>query len=113
MAASKPIRPRSSEAETQEVLMSLDVEETLDSEVTLNTSDTGDTPEAENSKDDAVTFSDPVSKTPAGRKVKVCLNCNHSCSIGGIRYNFEKGKSVNVPEGVKEILKRAGLLMPF
>ena len=59
-----------------------------------------------------VVFSD-VESTPAVRNVKVRLKRNHSCVIGGERYNFEGGKQVSVPENVKAILMRADLLLPL
>lgn len=60
-----------------------------------------------------VKFEDVVSKPAVAKNVKVCLKANHSCTIGGVRYHFEKGKQYNVPEGVKTILRQADLLMPL
>lgn len=60
-----------------------------------------------------VTFEDKSSKTPAEKNVKIRTRVNHTCSIGGVRYHFEKGKTVNVPESVKAILLQADLLMPL
>ena len=68
-------------------------------------------PEAETAPPEVV-FSD-VESTPAVRNVKVRLKRNHSCVIGGERYNFEGGKQVSVPENVKAILMRADLLLPL
>ena len=45
--------------------------------------------------------------------VRVMLNKDHRCSIGGEWYTFKKGKQYNVPENVKTILKRANLLLPL
>lgn len=71
-------------------------------------------PESTEEDTPEVTFdSEPSSKAPAERNVKVCLTSNHTCSIGGVRYYFEKGKPTNVPESVKAILKKAGLLAPI
>ena len=33
-----------------------------------------------------------------------------SCCIGGVWYNLEAGKEINVPSNVKQILASAGLL---
>lgn len=61
-----------------------------------------------------VTFnSDFTEKVPPERNVKVVLGCSHTCTIGGVRYHFEKGKQYNVPMNVKTILRQAGLLMPL
>lgn len=49
----------------------------------------------------------------AERLVRVMTNENHSCVIGGKRYNFVKGICQNVPANVKTILKRAGKLSPL
>lgn len=68
-------------------------------------------PESETAPPEVV-FSD-VESTPAPRNVKVRLKRNHSCVIGGERYNFEVGKQVSVPENVKAILMRADLLLPL
>ena len=47
------------------------------------------------------------------RSVKIRLRHNHSCSIGGTRYHFEKGKQYNVPLSVKEILLQSDMLSPL
>ena len=60
-----------------------------------------------------VTFEDKSTKTPAEKNVKIRTRVNHTCSIGGVRYHFEKGKVTNVPESVKAILLQADLLMPL
>ena len=80
-----------------------------------------DKAEVSESKEDAVetttptvTFEDKSSKkTPIEKNVKIRTKVNHSCCIGGVRYHFEKGKQVNVPESVKAILLQADLLMPL
>ena len=73
-------------------------------------------PETENKVEETnqtVTFEDKTTKTPIEKNVKIRTRVNHSCSIGGVRYHFEKGKTVNVPESVKAILLQADLLMPL
>lgn len=62
----------------------------------------------------AITFtaSDEVKVAPQ-RDVKIRMSVSHVCSIGGKRYSLEKGKTYNVPENVKSILLRAGLLLPL
>lgn len=74
-------------------------------------------PETENEKVEettpTVTFEDKSPNTPAEKNVKIRTRVNHTCSIGGVRYHFEKGKVTNVPESVKAILLQADLLMPL
>lgn len=61
-----------------------------------------------------VTFNEDKSKkSPIEKNVKIRTKVNHSCCIGGVRYHFEKGKQMNVPESVKAILLQADLLMPL
>lgn len=73
--------------------------------------DSGENPETAPPAE--VQFEDTQTKTAPERLVKVSLTENHTCSIGGERYHFVKGKQYNVPESVKTILKQAGLLMPL
>lgn len=44
------------------------------------------------------------------KNVKVKVRKDHSCCIGGVWYNLEAGKEINVPSNVKQILASAGLL---
>jgi hypothetical protein len=52
-------------------------------------------------------------KKPPEKNVKIRVKTNHTCSIGGVVYHFEKGKQVTVPENVKKILMESNLLMPI
>lgn len=45
--------------------------------------------------------------------VRILLNQDHKCNIGGNWYCFKKDKHYNVPENVKTILMRAGKLSPL
>lgn len=45
--------------------------------------------------------------------VKVKLNKDHRCYIGGEWYTFIAGKQYNVPSNVKDILIGANLLLPL
>ena len=72
-----------------------------------------ETTEVPDSKNEKVTFEDKSTKTPIEKNVKIRTRVNHTCSIGGVRYHFEKGKLTNVPESVKAILLQADLLMPL
>lgn len=67
----------------------------------------------ETSTENIVFNEEPETKVAPERSVKVVLNSNHSCTIGGAHYHFEKGKQYNVPSSVKSILMQAGLLMPL
>lgn len=44
------------------------------------------------------------------KNVKIRVVRNHRCTIGDTLYVFEVGKSYNVPDFVKDILKKADLL---
>lgn len=69
--------------------------------------------EEESKISEKITFNGEVPKVPVDKKVKVKLNRDHSCVIGGVRYNFKRGKQVDVPQGVKVILANAKLLAPL
>lgn len=45
--------------------------------------------------------------------VKVRMRTDHKCTIGGELYQLESGKVYTVPENVKRILNKAGLLSPL
>lgn len=62
-----------------------------------------------------ITFDAEEPKKPpveVTKRVKIATVKDHSCVIGGTHYHFEKDKVVSVPEHVKNILKKAGLLAP-
>lgn len=50
---------------------------------------------------------------PVTKNVKIVLNKNHKCNVGGNWYSFTANKQYIVPENVKNILKGAGLLAPL
>lgn len=54
-----------------------------------------------------------TAKPVEAKNVKVALNTNHRCYIGGHWYTFKEGVQYNVPVQVKEILKSAGKLAPL
>lgn len=54
-----------------------------------------------------------VVQKPAVKNVKILPKENHSCCIGGVRYFLKKGVQTNVPQEVKDILNKSGLLMPL
>lgn len=47
------------------------------------------------------------------KSVKIKMAMSHRCNIGGTVYNLEKGKTYVVPENVKHILSKSGLLLPL
>ena len=59
---------------------------------------------------DDVDINPDVEQKSAVKNVKILPCKNHSCSIGGVRYNLKKDVQTNVPVEVKEILRKAGLL---
>lgn len=80
------------EQETSEVDVTVpDVEEP---EVSVDTSSIDDSKKPEN-------------------MVKVRMRTDHKCTIGGELYQLESGKVYTVPENVKRILNKAGLLSPL
>lgn len=54
-----------------------------------------------------------INQKPIVKNVKILPKDNHTCCIGGVRYYLKKGVQTNVPTEVKEILNKAGLLMPL
>lgn len=46
-------------------------------------------------------------------KVKIRMRTDHKCTIGGELYQLEAGKTYTVPDSVKKILNKAGLLSPL
>lgn len=46
-------------------------------------------------------------------KVKIRMRVDHKCCIAMERYDLKAGKTYTVPENVKGILNRAGLLAPL
>lgn len=51
-----------------------------------------------------------INPQPKIKLVRVRMNDNLECSIGGINYQFEKDGEYEVPENVKRILLNAGYL---
>lgn len=53
-----------------------------------------------------------TAKKPNGN-VKIRMRVDHKCCIAMERYDLKEGKVYTVPENVKNILNRAGLLSPL
>lgn len=62
---------------------------------------------------DEVTVNKDIEQKPAVKNVKILPNTNHTCCIGGTRYFLKKGVQTVVPQEVKDILNKSGLLMPL
>ena len=98
-----PVDDAGTPTPSEEVTMIEPVEETVDAGENPETA-----PPVKIVEEEEVTIKDIPE-----RNVKVCLKANHSCSIGGTMYHFEKGKQYNVPISVKEILLQSDLLAPL
>ena len=93
---------------TEEVVETVEVEET-----------TVEVPEVEveePKKDDVVVDTESAnvnnSNKPNGN-VKIRMRVDHKCCIAMERYDLKAGKTYVVPENVKTILNKAGLLAPL
>lgn len=62
---------------------------------------------------DEITANVDLMQKPAVKNVKILPKCDHTCCIGGTRYFFKKGVQTNVPQEVKDVLNKSGLLMPL
>ena len=47
------------------------------------------------------------------KNVRVRANRDHRCFIGGELYDLKEGQCYNVPEFVKSVLNKAGILAPL
>lgn len=77
--------------------------------------DAGENPETAPPKEDedTITVSKPKSVPTKETTVQVATVTDHDCFIGGKAYHFKKGVPTSVPKPVKDILRRAGILMPL
>lgn len=85
-------------------------------ELTLNLSaETVEKIAKANEEIDSISFNSnlDVEETVAEHFVKIKVCKNHNCCIGSVHYQFVVGKQYNVPENVKRILLKAGLLAPL
>lgn len=60
-----------------------------------------------------VSVNPAIQQKPAVKMVKICPNTDHSCVIGGTRYYLRKDVQQIVPQEVKDILNKSGLLKPL
>lgn len=70
----------------------------------------------EEQDNDVIVDADSVEKftsTEEVKQVKIKMKEDHNCFIGGQWYNLKKNTTCNVPQNVKSILSKAGLLLPL
>lgn len=110
----KQFKPKTSGATVLDTSAPEEVIETTTETVTEGAESTVDTVEevVENIVEEVVADANLTQKS-AVKNVKIMPNCNHSCCIGGTRYFLKKGVQTNVPQEVKDILNKSGLLMPL
>lgn len=71
-----------------------------------------ETPVAEDVVVDSKSAQVNTNNKPNGN-VKIRMRVDHKCCIAMERYDFKAGKTYVVPENVKRILNKAGLLAPL
>ena len=109
------------EVETPEVEVEA-VETPVEEQVEVE--DTVETPEVEipevdveeKKEDEPKVEVDQTAPDTANRpngKVKIRMRVDHKCCIAMERYDLKAGKTYTVPENVKKVLNKAGLLAPL
>ena len=92
--------------ETEEVSVDTEVEDkTKEVEVSV--------PEEEKEPEVEIDSKAVEDKTVVHKNVRVRANRDHRCFIGGELYDLKEGQCYNVPEFVKSILNKAGILAPL
>lgn len=92
--------------------------EEVDSLVDNDTVEVDETPEVEVSVEKEepkveVDVEVAKEKVPVKREVRIRVQKDHRCFIGGELYDLKKGSCYNVPEFVKKTLNKAGILAPL
>ena len=97
--------------ETKEKLNNITEEdnnsENSNDEIIIEDTTEEETTEKENNNNSGVTIDKNINKP---KMVKIKTKVNHKCTIGGVPYRFVAGVIETVPQEVKDILNRAGLL---
>lgn len=106
----KTFKPKTGGATVLDTSAPEEVIETTDTECVENTVDTVET--VEEKSDEVISNESIVQKAPV-KNVKILPKCDHTCCIGGTRYFLKKGIQTNVPQEVKDVLNKSGLLMPL
>jgi hypothetical protein len=101
------------------VIDSMEDEKAGENQVTLgdilgatHLGETSEVPATQESNSGITLSEDTQSKPEPEKKVRIQLLRSHKCCIGMVWYNLEKDKYYNVPENVKQVLLREGLLKP-
>lgn len=97
----------------EEVKLNTEEEGNVENPVESVESDTETFESTETTEKDDIQVNPDVEQKPAVKNVKILPVQDHSCCIGGKRYNLKKNVQTNVPFAVKEILNKAGLLKPL
>ena len=106
----KTFKPKTGGATVLDTSAPEEVTETTDTEGVENTVDTVET--VEEKSNEVISNENIVQKAPV-KNVKILPKCDHTCCIGGTRYFLKKGIQTNVPQEVKDVLNKSGLLMPL
>lgn len=96
-----------------EVTPTVEVEETVEVAEEVTEEVTVETEEIEENKGLEVDTTVVAEEPKVKGNVRVRMNKDHQCFIGGEHYVLTAGQCYNVPANVKEILNRAGLLAPL
>lgn len=94
----------------------VEVQETpvVDTEVGDNTKEVEvSVPEEEKEPEVEIDSKAVEDKTVVHKNVRVRANRDHRCFIGGELYDLKEGQCYNVPEFVKSVLNKAGILAPL
>lgn len=91
-------------------------EETSESTDTEKPEETEGAEESEETKEPEVKATSAVEFKPevvVEKTTRIRSRVDHRCTIGGVHYDFVKGKTYNVPANVRDILSRNDLLSPL
>ena len=97
---------------TEEVSVDTEVEDKTE-EVEVETDVEVSVPEEEKEPEVEIDSKAVEDKTVVHKNVRVRANRDHRCFIGGELYDLKEGQCYNVPEFVKSVLNKAGILAPL
>lgn len=101
-----PTEEQEIETVEEEIVEETVEEETEEIEVEIPT-------EVEEPKVDVEVKPEVTESSRPNGKVKIRMRVDHKCCIAMERYDLKAGKTYTVPENVKRILNKAGLLAPL
>jgi hypothetical protein len=115
MAVKKAVKKdTTSEVEVQESPIVETEEVSVDTEVEDKTKEVEvSVPEEEKEPEVEIDSKAVEDKTVVHKNVRVRANRDHRCFIGGELYDLKEGQCYNVPEFVKSVLNKAGILAPL